>query len=231
MNKIQSRKTRILRYFQIGLVASLFSTTGCGQLRALLGQMGPGGGPAAGMTPQAAAGLPLGAPQQTAAAPRTATAPFTDTTRGNLSNPGGSAALAPATTGSALDQRIDAAAKQVAQVGPGEFPYAPETREGALGCAQVASTALENAGAIQGVELSVNGLVDKLRGQGWVEVQACVGAVVARQGEAGSHIGVVIQQEGGLAVMHNSTGAREPRITSVEGFGTITVVLHSSNPA
>jgi hypothetical protein len=216
MKKSASRILRLAVFF------SMLGNTGCAQLmpilQGLLGAMAQTGG----MPMQQG---PLGAPA--AANSQVAQAPMTGATQGNLSNPGGGAALAPTTQGSSLDQAIDAAAKQIAQIGPGEFPYAPGTEGGNLGCAQVASTALQNAGAIQGVELSVNGLVSKLQGQGWGEAQCRVGAIVARQGSAGSHIGVVIEQNGSLAVMHNSSGAREPRITSVEGFGTITITLYS----
>lgn len=223
MNSEARRETRSLRYAWILLVVSLFGNTGCGMLPMLAQALGGAG--AAPANPGTAMG-PLGAPMGTGNQ-QVAQAPMTGATQGNLSNPGGAAAMAPTSQGSSLDQAIDACAKQVANIGPGEFPYAPGTEGGNLGCAQVASTALESAGAIQGVELSVNGLVDKLRGQGWSEVEVRVGAVVARQGSAGSHIGVVIESQGSLAVMHNSSGAREPRITSVDGFGSITVVLHS----
>lgn len=53
MNQIPSRKVRIARWFQIGLMIGLSGITGCGQLGALLSQAGQGAPAAAATTPAA----------------------------------------------------------------------------------------------------------------------------------------------------------------------------------
>ncbi|MBI4859733.1 MAG: hypothetical protein HY815_05655 [Candidatus Riflebacteria bacterium] len=102
------------------------------------------------------------------------------------------------------------------------FPYAPETEGGNLGCAQVATTILKNAGAIGKVVLGVLAAIDLLRDKGWRDVTPPPykdGDVITwktynRDGIPGddpdTHIGVIVIENGKTYAVNNSSSHRRP---------------------
>jgi LysM repeat protein len=137
--------------------------------------------------------------------------------------PGSSAAGAAPAAGS-LQQRLVAAAQRL--VGQTNFPYAPETNGGRLGCAQVATTALKNAGAVDRVVLGVLQALSDLRAKGWREVNVPpfqAGDVISwktydRTGDGvkdpDTHIGIIMSSGNNVQAMNNSSSLRQPRLTS-----------------
>lgn len=68
---------------------------------------------------------------------------------------------------SSLGARIVASMRSL----PDPFPYEPETQGGQLGCANVVSKALVDAGVLDKLELSVDGLSGGLKAKGWTPIQ------------------------------------------------------------
>ncbi len=100
----------------------------------------------------------------------------------------------------------------------GSFPYADGTDGGRLGCANVVTTALQNAGVDIDIDLSVQSTRDKLNGLGWKEFQPPPfkkGDVVVwgvREGRNDQHIGIIMEDNDGSAAycMSNSTYELRP---------------------
>lgn len=109
---------------------------------------------------------------------------------------------------------------------PRSFPYAPATNGGSLGCAQVATTALMNAGVNTGIQLGVLATIPKLKALGWQEVRVPpyrAGDVITwstydRTGDgrkdADTHIGIVLQSGNNVQAMSNSSSRKVPAINS-----------------
>lgn len=116
-----------------------------------------------------------------------------------------------------LQQSVISEAKRLAGK---RIAYAPKTNGGRKGCAQVASTILRRAGAIQRIRLSVRDVVKDLYGHGWQGVKPPPwkdGDVVTwrsydRTGDGvtdpDTHIGIVLMQGGTPYVVDNSTSQR-----------------------
>lgn len=100
-----------------------------------------------------------------------------------------------------------------------------EVNYGTLACAQVVSTALKNAGALDRVHLGVVNTINDLRSRGWREVNVPPyqeGDVITwqtydRSGngrhDPDTHIGIIVKQGNSYKAMHNSSRLRTPRIT------------------
>ena len=110
-------------------------------------------------------------------------------------------------------QRIKQAAYNVLDEVP--FPYAPATQNGNLGCAQVATTALKQAGVLDKIELGVLATMDDLKAKGWRLVSPPPwkdGDVVTwNTDQPDGHIGIVIFENGQAYAMNNSSSKREPQ--------------------
>lgn len=149
----------------------------------------------------------------------------------NASNGGNTSDPGPAPNGGgSLQQRIVAAARNL--VGVRNFPYAPGTQGGRLGCAQVVTTALKNAGAVNRVDLGVANSVSMLRGQGWREVHPppwAAGDVVTwnTTGRPDSHIGIIMESGNSVQAMSNSSSQRMPRMHSAT-YCPVTRVLRKA---
>ncbi len=124
----------------------------------------------------------------------------------------------------AMQTRIVQEAQKL--VGRRNFPYAPATNGGRLGCAQVVSTALQAAGVIPNVSLGVLTVLSDLRARGWREVRVPpyqAGDVITwktydRNGDgandADTHIGIIMQNGNSVQAMSNSSSQRMPRLHS-----------------
>jgi hypothetical protein len=110
---------------------------------------------------------------------------------------------------------------QVAQAAsslPIPFPYDSATKGGTLGCAQVVTTALANAGAIRKgeVQLAVKGAISLLQGKGWRSVRPppyADGDVITWSPPPGSphmHIGIIKVENGTPYAIHNSSSQKRP---------------------
>jgi hypothetical protein len=111
-----------------------------------------------------------------------------------------------------LGARIVGAARAL----PDPFPYAPETDHGRLGCADVVSTALHDAGAMGGVVLSVDALVAELLRLGWIDASpekysaGNVIVFVATEATNGhKHVGILGRDPGGDLTVINNSSSRE----------------------
>lgn len=112
--------------------------------------------------------------------------------------------------GTPLTARIRAAALAL----PDPFPYAPETESGNLGCANVVSHALIQAGVIDHIELAVDGLARELERLGWVKVETPYkeGDVVVwgkRPGQSHKHVGILILEGPTVMTVQNSSSRRK----------------------
>ncbi len=140
-----------------------------------------------------------------------------------------------------LAQRVVNAAQDVVNTyrTSGSFPYDPLTQGGLLGCAQVASTALKNAGVPIRIELAVLRVLPQLRALGWKEVDVPpyqAGDVVTwstydssgdGRNDPDTHIGIVMQSGNSVQAMSNDSIARRPTIHSVTAF-PVTRVLRAA---
>lgn len=102
------------------------------------------------------------------------------------------------------------------------FDYAPATNNGRLGCAQVVSTILREAGAMSQVRLGVLDVLSDLRGSGWADVSPPPwqdGDVVTwstydRDGDGqkdpDTHIGIIRMIDGTPYAVNNSSSQRMP---------------------
>ena len=123
-----------------------------------------------------------------------------------------------------VQQRVVAEAQKL--VGKTNFPYAPATNGGRLGCAQVVSTALKSAGVLSIVKLGVSAVVSDLHARGWKDVNAPpfkAGDVICwrtydRDGDGrkdpDTHIGIAMGSGNSVQAMSNSSSQRMPRLTS-----------------
>ncbi len=102
------------------------------------------------------------------------------------------------------------------------FKYAAATKGGRLGCAQVATTILKNAGAASRVVLGVLSALGDMRKAGWGEVKpppyrdgdVITWATYDRSGngriDPDTHIGVIVMEGGTPYAVHNSSSRRKP---------------------
>ncbi|MBI3039437.1 SH3 domain-containing protein, partial [bacterium] len=146
------------------------------------------------------------------------------TPSGNASGGSSGGGVTPPPAGGSSQSRIVAAAQ--ALVGMTNFPYAPATNGGRLGCAQVVSTALKNAGALSRISLSVLGLMADLKAIGWKLVSAppfSAGDVITwstydRTGDGrkdpDTHVGIIMASGNSVQAMSNSSSRRMPRLNS-----------------
>ncbi len=100
----------------------------------------------------------------------------------------------------------------------GSFPYAPETNGGRLGCAQVATTVLKNAGALTRTDLSCVGTLDLLEQAGWKKAKVPpykAGDVIFWQGtqkkSGPTHVGIIMENGNNVQAMSNSSSQKKPR--------------------
>ncbi|MBF0407329.1 MAG: DUF4214 domain-containing protein [Candidatus Riflebacteria bacterium] len=112
----------------------------------------------------------------------------------------------------------------------GSFPYAPATQGGLLGCAQVATTALKNAGIQIDIDLAVLSTIPKLKELGWSEVtvppyqggDVITWATYDTSGDGcddpDTHIGIIMQNGNSVQAMSNDSYARRPSIHSATAF-------------
>lgn len=133
-----------------------------------------------------------------------------------------------------LQTRVVQAAK--ALVGMRNFPYDPLTQGGSLGCAQVVSTALKNAGVLSRISLGVTVVMSDLKALGWTYAQVppyCAGDVVTwktydADGDGAmdddSHIGIAVESGNNVQVMNNSSSQKMPRLCAANAM-TISHVL------
>ena len=141
----------------------------------------------------------------------------------------------PSSTGE-LQTRVVNEAEKLTAFGPDEFPYQEATRGssgvlGSLGCAQVVSTALINAGILDNTILLTTGVMDALAEKGWVEMSPDnpdpakrvppyqAGDVVTwtttssspGQGGEDGHIGIIVENGNSVKAMHNSYNGGNPK--------------------
>ena len=150
---------------------------------------------------------------------------------GETASGGGSSASSALVTapgsGSVAAKVVNAARALVSKYStPRSFPYAPATQGGSLGCAQVATTALMNAGVNTGIQLGVLATIPKLKALGWQEVRVPpyrAGDVITwstydRTGDgrkdADTHIGIVLQSGNSVQAMSNSSSRKVPAVNS-----------------
>lgn len=117
----------------------------------------------------------------------------------------------PPTPSGSLQQKVASSAR--ALLGSTRF-RGPEVDYGNLACAQVATTALKNAGALDKVYLNCTGSVNALKAKGWVEVSEPF-----REGDVitwttylpgDSHIGIIVKEGNTFKAMNNSSSKRTP---------------------
>lgn len=100
----------------------------------------------------------------------------------------------------------------------GSFPYAAATNGGRLGCAQVATTVLKNAGALNTTNLSCVGTMDLLQKAGWKKAKVPpykAGDVIFWQGtqkkSGPTHVGIIMENGKNVQAMSNSSSQKKPR--------------------
>jgi len=142
------------------------------------------------------------------------------------------------TTGGSSQTRVAQEAKKL--VGSTQFRGA-EVDHGNLACAQVASTALKRAGAVDKVVLNVRTLVSDLRAKGWKEVEVPpfkAGDVITwktydcdgdGQKDADTHVGVIVKEGNSYMAMNNSSRLRTPRLTDPYAIGPVSRVLRKAD--
>lgn len=134
---------------------------------------------------------------------------------GGQAAPGPAGPAAPGTT-TASGGTVGARIKEAAENLPDPFPYAPGTQNGNLGCADVVSTALENAGVMNRGEhqLAVRGVMGLLERKGWNAVNPppfADGDVICWDPLPGGkhmHIGIIVIENGQPYAINNSSGQR-----------------------
>lgn len=128
------------------------------------------------------------------------------------------------------------AIRQAAYNLPDPFPYKPGTENGNLGCADVVSHALIEAGAMQQSvhDLAVAGVDRKLTAKGWREVpegQYQDGDVIIwgpTSGGSHKHIGIIVIENGQTYAINNSSSQRRPTKTLLSGYNrTIEKVIRN----
>lgn len=143
---------------------------------------------------------------------------------GNASNN----AASPATSGTATAQQAAIGRAIRGLVGSTSF-RGREVDGGNLACAQVVSTALRNAGALDRVSLNCDTVVSDLRARGWQRVSVPPyqeGDVVTwtTSRGPGRHIGIIVQDGSSYAAISNSSSQRTPRKHAIN-YLPITQVL------
>ncbi|MDD3001499.1 MAG: SH3 domain-containing protein [Candidatus Riflebacteria bacterium] len=136
-----------------------------------------------------------------------------------------------------LQQKVSSSAKSL--VGSTRF-RGPEVSGGRLACAQVATTALKNAGALDKVHLNCRSAVTDLKSKGWKEVSV----PPFREGDVilwktydytgdgikdpDTHIGIMVKEGNTFKAMNNSSSLKTPRLSDPYSIGPITRVLRKS---
>jgi uncharacterized protein YgiM (DUF1202 family) len=133
-----------------------------------------------------------------------------------------------------LQERIVRCARSL--IGSTRF-RGPEVDYGNKACAQVASTALKNAGAMNRVVLNVRSLVADLKAQGWREVSVPPfkeGDVITWKTydytgdgvkDPDTHVGIIVKEGNTYMAMNNSSRLRMPRLSPPYSIGPVTRVL------
>lgn len=143
----------------------------------------------------------------------------------------------PAPAAGNLQNKIVSSAKSL--VGSTRF-RGPEVSGGRLACAQVVTTALKNAGALNNVHLNCRSAVTDLKSKGWKEVSV----PPFREGDVilwktydytgdgikdpDTHIGIMVKEGNTFKAMNNSSSLRTPRLSDPYSIGPITRVLRKS---
>ena len=129
--------------------------------------------------------------------------------------------------GDSLQGKIVSAAKQIHDKYQGyqAFPYDPLTEGGNLGCAQVATTVLKAAGAIDSTCLNCDGTINLLVAKGWSAVDVPpyqAGDVIfwTTYQPGASHVGIVMNSGNTAQAMNNSSSKRMPQYSDVN-YATI----------
>ncbi|PKL49233.1 MAG: hypothetical protein CVV42_06815 [Candidatus Riflebacteria bacterium HGW-Riflebacteria-2] len=144
------------------------------------------------------------------------------------SSSSGSAVAVDSTPGSSVAAKVVNAARNLVTKysTPSSFPYDPLTKGGSLGCAQVVTTALMNAGVNTGIQLGVLATIPKLKNLGWQEVSVPpyrAGDVITwktydRTGDGvkdnDTHIGIILESGNSVQAMSNSSSRKVPSIHS-----------------
>ncbi len=154
--------------------------------------------------------------------------------RGGTSTPDNDPPPANSGPPGSMQQRIAAEAKKL--VGSHAF-RGREVDYGNLACAQVASTALKNAGVLTKTHLNVRSTVADLRTKGWSEVSAPPyqeGDVITWKTydytgdgvkDPDTHIGIMVKEGNTYMAMNNSSRLRMPRLSTPTSVGPVTRVL------
>lgn len=153
------------------------------------------------------------------------------------SSSGSRSTSTPAPASGNLQKKIVSSAKSL--VGSTRF-RGPEVSGGQLACAQVATTALKNAGALNNVHLNCRSAVTDLKSKGWKEVSV----PPFREGDVilwktydytgdgikdpDTHIGIMVKEGNTFKAMNNSSSLRTPRLSDPYSIGPITRVLRKS---
>ncbi len=137
-----------------------------------------------------------------------------------------------------LQQNIVSQAR--ALVGSTDF-RGPEVNGGSVACAQVVSTALNNAGAISEDEMSLDCYVlrDNLKAKGWAEVtpppyqegDVIFWSTYDWDGDdvidEDTHVGIILKDGNTYKAMNNSSREKMPRIGEIDAF-TVSRVLRKN---
>jgi len=111
---------------------------------------------------------------------------------------------------------------------------------GRKACAQVVSTALKAAGALEKVTLNVRDLVKTLKGKGWAEVtpppfkegDVITWATYDWNGDGkidpDTHVGIMVKDGGTFKAMNNSSSLKKPQMTSPYAFKRVSRVLRKA---
>lgn len=152
---------------------------------------------------------------------------YVSTSKGSSSSSSSSAYTSVPGAGSLQQKIVNAARNLVTKYArSGSFPYDPATRGGALGCAQVATAALMNAGVNTGKQLGVLATNTRLKSLGWKEVRVppyragdvITWATYDRNGngrnDPDTHIGIIMQSGNNVQAMSNSSSRKRPSLHS-----------------
>lgn len=151
---------------------------------------------------------------------------------------GGSSEVVMNVSGNSIQAKVVSAAKNLVAKysAKGSFPYAPATKGGSLGCAQVVTTALKAAGVLKSTSLGCIPTKDMLKKVGWSAVKAPpyqAGDVIFwstydRSGDGvkdpDTHIGIVMASGNNVQAMSNSSSQKRPRFHSAE-YAPVTTVM------
>jgi len=153
---------------------------------------------------------------------------YVSASKGSSTSSSGSSAITSVPGSGSLQQKIVNAARNLVTryARSGSFPYHPATRGGSLGCAQVATTALMNAGVNTGQQLGVLATNAKLKSLGWKEVRVppyragdvITWATYDRNGngrnDSDTHIGIIMESGNNVQAMSNSSSRKRPSLHS-----------------